>query len=198
MDYTAAEKFVIDKLRQELPEQFYFHDWQHTVSVIKYAEQIATAERIAPNNLMLLKTAALFHDTGYFHIVKGHEAMSVDFARQTLPVFGYPPEAIEQICSLIPATCYPQHPETELQEILCDADLFYMTTDSLNENAEKLRKELKAQGMSFTDLEWYKFELRFMESHKFFTQYASEAYKKVLPQILAELDAKIKHHTERG
>ncbi|MEZ5029234.1 MAG: hypothetical protein R2765_10685 [Ferruginibacter sp.] len=52
---------------------------------------------------MLLKTAALWHDTYYINIYKGHEEES-KLSCNYLPGYGYRDSEIDLICGMIMAT----------------------------------------------------------------------------------------------
>jgi len=53
------------KLEKELPEYLSYHNADHTKNVIAAATHIAAHENISGNELILLQTAALFHDIGF-------------------------------------------------------------------------------------------------------------------------------------
>ena len=52
----------------------------------------------------MLKTAAVFHDTGMLKTYVGHEEASVVYARELLPSFDYAAEDLDVIEGLIMAT----------------------------------------------------------------------------------------------
>ena len=70
-------------------------------------------------------------------------------------------------------TVIPQQPSQDiLEKIICDADLSYLGTDSFFEKADLFRKELAGEDIVYTDRDWLKFELDFMEKHAYFTEAA--------------------------
>ncbi len=60
MQYDQVYSFLISKLETGLPSYLTYHDVQHTKDVILSAEHLAAAENIQGDELVLLKTAALF------------------------------------------------------------------------------------------------------------------------------------------
>jgi predicted metal-dependent HD superfamily phosphohydrolase len=138
--------------------------------VIKRAEQIANAENIgSAHDLLLLKIAALFHDTGFLYVYAGHEEKSCEIARASLA--GKVSLAdIEIICGLIMATKVPQRPVSMLQQIICDADLDYLGRDDFDQLSNYLRNEFLDFGIVSNEDEWEKKQLAFFESHQYFTR----------------------------
>jgi predicted metal-dependent HD superfamily phosphohydrolase len=58
----------------------------------------------------LLMTAALWHDTGFILTYKDHEEASCQLCKKHLPDFGYSPEEVEIVISLIMDTKLPNNP----------------------------------------------------------------------------------------
>ena len=66
--------------------------------------------------MLLLKTAALFHDTGHIVNSDNHEHLGTLLVREMLPNYNYNDEQIEEICKLIMATKMPPNPQTLLEK----------------------------------------------------------------------------------
>jgi len=169
MQYQEVYTFIIDKLRNELPAYLTYHNVQHTIDVVNAANHISETEKISGNDTELLLTAALFHDTGFLKGYDNHEASSCEFAREILPKFNYDKEQVERICTLIMVTKLPQTPLNNLEEILCDADLFYLGSDKYFEGAELLYAEYKAARKIEEHTDWNKFQIDFLKKHRYFT-----------------------------
>ncbi|RYF38958.1 MAG: HD domain-containing protein, partial [Cytophagaceae bacterium] len=80
---------ILDRLKNELPGHFHYHNADHTIDVYNAAKAISEKEGIDPEDARLLLVAALYHDSGYLNRVKEHERASCDIVRETLPEFGY-------------------------------------------------------------------------------------------------------------
>lgn len=170
MRFEEAKNFALKQLRRKLPEQLSYHDVEHTLDVLRAVEIIARGENVSGDDLTLLRTAAVYHDLGFVERYKNNECLACRVASESLPEFGYSPERIETITEMILATQLPQRPETRSQEILCDADLFYLGTDQFQEKGDRLRRELASQGIVFTDADWIDFQIMFLEKHRYFTE----------------------------
>ena len=173
MNFSKAKDYMLPKLERELNPNLFYHGVHHTRQVITSSIRIGKNEGLSDVELILLKTAALFHDSGFLYTYRGHEAVSVQIARETLPSFGYDSHSIDLISELIISTQLPQCPTTFLAEILCDADLDYLggDKDKFLQIAESLYLELKGLGMVKNEEEWDKIQINFLTNHKYFTQY---------------------------
>ena len=174
MQLDHARSFIIEKLERELPAYLVYHNAQHTRNVLHAAEHFAKGENVTGPDLHLLLTAALFHDTGFLEAAFNHEEISCGIAKTFLPQFQYSEKETATICELIMATRMPQKPHCKLAEILCDADLYYLGTDAYLSTAENLFRELKERKKVKNKTEWIKQQLRFLESHHFFTSTAKK------------------------
>ena len=175
MNYIRLEKDVIEKLRHELSRELYYHRVEHSIDVIRDAEIIGQAEGIKGNDLLLLKTAALLHDSGFLKSPCHNEDQGCQIAEGILPDYGYSLEQIKIIEGMILATSIPQKPTSLLEKIICDADLAYLGENDALVHAENLRREMKeVQNCTFSDIEWIDFQLNFLKSHNFFTSYGRE------------------------
>lgn len=187
MQFDSVYSFLIKKLETELPPFLHYHNVEHTKEVIAGAEQLAKHEKIMGDDLTILKTAALFHDSGFLETYSDHEEISCKMARKWLPQYGYSGEVIDEICRLIMNTKLPQQPKDKLGQILCDADLYYMGTDRYFVGAEKLYKELHEAGLVKNREEWSNEELKFVENHKYFTPTAKNKLNARLKQTAEQL-----------
>src|SRR4051794_28119499 len=122
MLFEEAGKYILGKLNDHLPERLTYHNADHTTDVYFAAQFLGQQENIKAEEMKLLLTAALYHDSGYLVKDKGHEEESCIIAKDTLPVYNYQGEHIELICGMIMATRVPQTPKNLLEKILADAD----------------------------------------------------------------------------
>ncbi len=194
MQFEKLQSFVIDKLTAELPAYLIYHDIQHTKDVLGYAEKLAAEENISGQDLMLLRTAALMHDTGFLEAHTGHEEVSCSFAQTFLPQFEYTNDEIKQICQLIMATRIPQQPDNKLAEILCDADLYYLGTNLYSQNADNLYLELENAGLIKSREEWVHQQIKFLHAHHYFTNTAIAQLAPGQQQNLEALQSEIVSH----
>ncbi len=195
MQYEKAHSFLISKLENELSPGLTYHDAGHTKSVIRAVEFLAEAEHVHGEELILLKTAALFHDAGFLEQSAGHEEISCRMARAWLPEFEYSSGQIDRICTIIMATRLPQTPADRLGEILADADLYYLGKEGYSEAAARLYSEIKGTGTSMNESEWLVTQVDFLTGHKYFTraanQHLNDGKQKQLDSLRLKMDTAI-------
>jgi predicted metal-dependent HD superfamily phosphohydrolase len=192
MDFIGAKEFVLNKLKKELKPDLFYHCLNHTLDVCNSALELAKLENITGKDLVILETAALFHDTGFLIGYKDHEECSVEFSNTYLPDFGYEKKEINIISKMIQSTKLPQNPTTILEKILCDADLDYLGRDDFFMIANKLLCEWNLNGIPTTLKKWYYIQVDFLANNNYFTKSAKtlrrEKKKKNLSQILDLLE----------
>jgi predicted metal-dependent HD superfamily phosphohydrolase len=115
-----------------------------------------------------LKTAAVFHDSGFLFVYKGHEEKGCEIASESLRnVFSE--EDIKKVRGMIMATKIPQSPNTLLEQIICDADLDYLGRDDFEPISQTLYKEFIIFKIIPEDIIWDHVQIKFFESHHYFT-----------------------------
>ena len=171
--YDAAFQFLMAKLERELPTHLHYHNVKHTKAVIDATAYLIGKERVSENDRWLLLTAVLYHDCGFLKGYRNHEELSCNIARETLPQFGFTDESIEDICRLIMVTKLPQQPTNLYEQILCDADLYYLGSPNFFRDAECLHKEWQEEGIVLSNDEWEEKQLLFLEAHRYFTATAT-------------------------
>lgn len=172
MEYEKIKKLILKKLKENLPEHLSYHSVMHVKDVIDAVEKIALAENVNEEELILLKTAALFHDTGFLYGAKDHEEKSSEIAQEYLPNYGYSQSQIDKIKGMIMATKIPQTPHNLLEQILADADLDYLGRDDFFTIGDKLYEELTIFGIVNSERDWNLLQEKFLERHHFFTKTA--------------------------
>jgi predicted metal-dependent HD superfamily phosphohydrolase len=171
MKFSKAKQYVLTRLENELAPDLFYHCVEHTISVMNAVSRMAKTEHVTGDDLTMLKTAALYHDTGFIEKYIGHEAASVEVARETLPNFDYSRVEIDVIGEMIMATQIPQRPKNLLSEILCDADLDYLGTDTFERIGSDFYRELVAYGFIENEKEFNYLQVSFLESHKYFRKH---------------------------
>ncbi|MBS1654153.1 MAG: HD domain-containing protein [Bacteroidetes bacterium] len=173
----AMKNFVNSLLETKLPKEYYYHNWEHTASVMDKVITIGKQEDCTEEELFLLETAALWHDTGFINVYVNHEEESCVLARHHLPGYGYKNDDIDTICGMIMATKIPQSPYNKLEEIIADADLEYLGTDYAASRANDLFKEMKFLNPALTETEWNRIQVSFIQQHTYFTDFCKKNNK---------------------
>lgn len=169
IQFTDIQEVILDKLERELPEHLYYHNVKHTVDVVTEVELIGWAEGCSDEEILILKTAGLFHDVGHTVSYDDHEHQGALLAREMLPAYGYTPEQIDRICQIILSTKLPPKPTNLLEEIICDSDLDYLGRSDFIPVSNTLFEEMKAQNKIAKLNDWNKIQVRFISGHQYFT-----------------------------
>jgi len=166
------EEFVLARLEDGLPNTLYYHNLKHTVDVYTQVELIGRSENLGKEELLILRTAALFHDAGHLIDYFTHEEQGVKLAKEILPQYFYSNEQIASICELILATKMPPKPKNIMESIICDADLDYLGRSDFIPVSNNLYRELRERGHLGTLAEWNIMQMKFLEKHAYFTETA--------------------------
>ncbi len=172
LQFTDLQELMLNKLEKELPPYLFYHSVKHTIDVVTQAELIGIGEDVNDEELLLLKTAALFHDSGHILSYDEHEYYSTIMVREILPDYYYTQRQIDTICELIEATKMPIKPMNKLQHIICDADLDYLGRSDMIPVSNSLYRELKEMKKIGSMLDWNKLQLKFISGHQYYTNTA--------------------------
>ena len=175
---SKVKEFIGKTFREKGSSESYYHNLTHTAEVAKVAAEIADASGIDEEEKEAVLIAAWFHDIGHIDICEGHEDVGIEMATKFLKENIYPAEWIDKVVSLINATRMPRNPKNILEQIICDADLHHLGTNNYDLKAELFRNEIEAlQGCKIPEVEWLRNNLKFLEQHKFFTDYAKNKFQ---------------------
>ncbi len=183
--YNDLEETVVNQLNSELPSSFKYHNAKHTIDVCTQVEVLGRAEGLNQKELLLVKTAALFHDTGFMADLKDHEIHSVRFSQQILPKYQYSRSEIETISQLIMVTHKDAKPNNLMEKVLKDADLDYLGRADFIPLSEKLWEEICHSRGKISRKEWNKRQKDFLSKHVYYTNTAQE-----LRQVNKEIQLK--------
>lgn len=194
VDYEKIQLHVLQKLERELPPYLKYHSVEHTRHVLEKVIHIAGKEVVSEKELLLLKVAALYHDTGFIIQRENHEALGCEMATRELPEFGFTPDDVKMICGMILATKIPQRPKNRLQEILADADLEYLGTEKFDDFSNKLYHEMKHFQPDLDIEQWNEIQVNFISNHHYHTSYCRQFRE---PDKLLNLEKVIENSEER-
>jgi predicted metal-dependent HD superfamily phosphohydrolase len=180
-----SREYVESFLEENLSNEIFYHDLDHTQEVVKAASEIGQACGLNKDQLETVLIAAWFHDTGYYKGKRDHEKESKFIAEEFLHDQGINEKKIAEVGGCIIATKIPQRPTNLMEEVLCDADLYHLSTSEFFKKSELLRKEFSLTGSDeIKDKDWLKKNIKFLKKHTFFTEYARE---KLYPQMKKNL-----------
>jgi predicted metal-dependent HD superfamily phosphohydrolase len=149
-----------------------FHNIGHTQDVVRAAEEIGLQSELNEDEIESAIVAAWLHDIGYADGAQDHERKAADKAKELLSQWGASHKKILEVTDAIMATKVPQQPRSLISKVLCDADLYHLSSEACQEKSEKLREEWQTIGdKTLTDQEWLETNLKFMEGHHYQTPY---------------------------
>ncbi|MDN5213948.1 HD domain-containing protein [Fulvivirgaceae bacterium BMA12] len=167
-----ATKHVTRLLNHHLSDNLRFHNLQHTREVVMAAVKIGHYSGISAEDAEIIKLAALFHDTGFTISYQNHEEHGMRLAKEFLESFDYDPACISKILDCIGATKLPQRPQNLLEAILCDADMYHLSTRNYWKKNQLLKEELSLVfNRPIRNDQWYLENLNFLSHHHYHTPY---------------------------
>ena len=168
-----VKQYVLNYFDVHHEPDLLYHDLKHTKGVVSAATQIANHYQLNDEDFFVVVTAAWFHDIGYFTDKANHEAAGSKLAADFLKPLNVSDAIIKKIDDCILATRMPQKPAGQLQEIICDADLFHLGTDDFADKNKELRKEIeRVKHIEIDRQTWRQKNIELLESHIYFTDYA--------------------------
>ncbi len=173
-----AEEFVRQFLKENLSDKITFHTLEHTTYVVEKAEYIGEKNGLNPEEIILVKIAAWFHDIGYAVDIENHEKIGAEKADEFLTSQGIEKSKIDQVKECIFATRISTQPVSLLEKVVCDADLSHLAEEDYFERIEKMRKEWKNH--SFDKVSKRKFlgkSEEFFETHSYHTDFAKKVFE---------------------
>jgi predicted metal-dependent HD superfamily phosphohydrolase len=157
-----------------------YHNLEHTQTVVTRTNEIAANYSLNKDKIFILSAAAWFHDTGHlFGEARDHEERSVSIMRDYLHTKGVEIEIIDLIEGCILATKVPQSPQSLLEEIICDADIYNLGTEDFFRTDKLLKRESELRNnCALDDWNWDRRTLDLLQNHKYFTPYCHAALEK--------------------
>lgn len=170
--YYILRKRILDILHTKLPQDLYYHGVHHTIDALKTCDLYLRHIKISKHESQLLRLGILLHDIGFTKSAEDHELKGIEIANSLLSEFNFSKKDIDIINQLILSTRVPQQPNTLLERIICDIDLDYLGRDDYYEISDQLFRELQVYSGLKDRNEWNKLQVKFLESHRYHTDFA--------------------------
>jgi predicted metal-dependent HD superfamily phosphohydrolase len=124
---------------------------------------------------------------------RDNEVEGAKFAKEFLPKYGFTDQQVELVEGMILATQIPQKPTNHLEEIICDADLDYLgrSREEFEEISDSLAKELVEYKFLKKKSEWDPIQVKFLESHSYFTDTCKKERRPAKIERLREIRDRI-------
>lgn len=187
-----TEDHVNQFYRDHSDSNLLYHNQSHTLEVLGNTKKIADHYQLDDRSYFIVCAAACFHDLGNLvKNVESHEMKSAQLAADYLSGLGINEEGITAVKNCILATKMPQSPETLLEKIICDADLYNLGTDDFWEKTKLLKKEMEALGNAKIDgITWRASTISMLESFTYHTDYCKLLLDKTRAANLERLKRK--------
>ncbi len=186
-----AEVFVREFMNKNFSDKICYHNIDHTLEVVNAAEKIGKKCHLSDQDLEIVILAAWFHDTGYYKGNVNHEIESSNIAREFLSNIQADEGIIEKVECCIKATKIPQNPKNIIEKVICDADLYHLSSNKFFSKSELLRKELVAHHCHISPKSWMAKSCMFVSQHNYFTEFAKKILKPKKQANLRKLEMKM-------
>ncbi len=185
--YDIQFERVTSMLRDDIDIRYRYHGLSHTLDVIEQSQFIGKQEKLSELELLILRIAALFHDTGFLIKREFHELQSITFFESLAREFEIEENYIALVSGCIRASQIPQNPLSLIEQVMGDADLDYLGRNDFKPIGDLLFEELKNFGEIDSEEDWNALQIRFLSKHKFHTHYSIVNRQPFLDQHLREL-----------
>jgi uncharacterized protein len=188
MNYKAASEYILGELKASLPDYCHYHSTWHTQDVLAATERLAKEEGITDERqLILLRTAAVYHDCGFIKQYAGNEPVAAAMAQEILPKYGYSEEDTQVIARLILVTMLGAEPTDSLEQIIKDADFDYLGREDYEPISLMLKEEWEAIGLKYSVREWYELQRKFLSGHRYYTDTAQRDRQPIKEKHIAKI-----------
>jgi len=185
--YIKIRKKALDDLNSKLSSKLSYHSVEHTLGALETCELYLKHMNIDKHQAKLLRIGILFHDIGFTETIIEHEAKGAEIATEMMFDLGFSKDDIQIVVGLILSTKVPQQPHTVLEQIICDVDLDYLGRNDFYPIGNLLYKELKAYSLVTNLNAWNKIQIKFLENHKYHTDFAIKKRQPEKEKRIAEL-----------
>lgn len=184
---------VVTFYREHDASKLSFHNIQHTENVVAAATKIAKHYDLGDKDNFIVLAASWFHDNGYLINISDHEEQSATLAEAFLTENEVGHGTIKSVIACIMATKMPQTPQNQLEEIICDADLFHLGTEDFFNEDELLLQEYNNlhDDAPIEKLDWRKKTIQFLEKQHYHTNYCQRLLDGTKQKNLEKLKKKV-------
>ncbi len=192
---NKAQKYVLSILNEKLPKGYLYHNYDHTLYLIRRLRELLEKEKISEEESENLELAVWFYNTGFINSFKQHEEESSRIAREFLAESGYSKERIREVTECIMSTSRKQPLLNYLQKLFVDVLYSPLAGKDFEDDSYLLREEVKQLGLKkFSEKEWIEENIRFFNDHQqFYTPHALELWQYQKNRNLLKLT---KQHTK--
>lgn len=190
--YKKIGEYVTGLFEQMHSPALVFHNLEHTQNVVKRTQEIAGHYKLTEDEMLVLFTAAWFHDTGHlFTEPSKHEEMSCEIMRKYMKDHIEDEKIIVQVEECIMATKLPRNPKNLLQQIICDADTYHFGTKDFKNTNKRAFEERSLRSGDSDVAKFNQDTIDMLKTHQFYTNYAKELLNERKEKNMKKLNKKI-------
>lgn len=188
-----VKNYVLAYFATQHDSKLVYHNLAHTEDVVKSTIQIANHYQLNEKDFFIVVAGAWFHDTGYFEDPINHEQKGAELAMAFLKQKDVPADIMDQVMQLILSTKMPQRPTNQLENILCDGDLFHLGTKEFRKKGKLMHKEVELlYNIDINKKSWRMKDIEFLESQQYHTDYCRLLLSDQKQKNIEELKSKLK------
>jgi len=195
-----SEKYIRNLFKKGIQESLKYHDIVHTEYVAHQAGIIGQNSGLSPEEINIVTVAAWFHDSGFVARSDGHEEESKTIARKFLISKSMSEDFIDKVHLCIEATKMPQNPsDSLLAQVLCDADMAYLSEDFYFERTALLRKEWNHDSETkLSKKTYYQETVELFNNHSYYTEYGQQVFSEGKEKNFLQLNTLHEKKSKKG
>jgi predicted metal-dependent HD superfamily phosphohydrolase len=176
IDIKKIEIYIEDLFTDRIPDYLTYHNLDHTRYVVEQAKLIGQESGLTGEEMNIVLAATWFHDSGFTVANTDHEKEGQKIAWDYLSSEGVDTDTIEHVMNCIGATKMPQNPgQDRLAQVLCDADMAYLSEDFYMDRTALLRKEWNhISDDKMSKRSYWEETVTMFQNHKYYTEYGQK------------------------
>ena len=167
-----AEVYISKYMQKHANSKLLFHNLLFTKNTVSIATKIVSQYTLEEKDSFIVMAATWFLNVGYYKDIFHPEEASLKIAEEFFSKSGVEIETIEAIKKCILATRTSSVPNQLNEQIIWDADTFYLGSSNFFSYNKLQHKELELLGMaSINKNQWKENTIQFLETHQYYTDY---------------------------
>ena len=176
MDYELlikqAEAFISKYMQKHANPKLLFHNLLFTQNTVSVATKIVNQYTLEEKDSFIVMAAAWFLNAGYYKDIFHSEEASLKIAEEFFSKSGVDIDTIEAIKKCMLATKISSVPDQLIEQIIWDANTFYLgSSNFFSYNKLQFKESVLLGNASINKNEWKRKTILMLESHQFYTDY---------------------------
>ena len=176
MDYELlikqAEAFISKYMQKHANPKLLFHNLLFTQNTVSVATKIVNQYTLEEKDSFIVMAAVWFLNAGYYKDIFHSEEASLKIAEEFFSKSGVDIDTIEAIKKCMLATKISSVPDQLIEQIIWDANTFYLgSSNFFSYNKLQFKESVLLGNASINKNEWKRKTILMLESHQFYTDY---------------------------